>query len=51
MAVLAATLRFTHLITGSGNRSLTLLADALLGVPHTSRHATYDPRWPGAGPG
>ena len=44
MAVLSATLRFTHLINGFDNRSLTQLASALLGVPYTSRHATYDPR-------
>ena len=42
MAVLAATLRFTHLITGFDNRCLTQLVSALLGVPYTSRHATYD---------
>jgi hypothetical protein len=44
MAVLAAALRFTHLITGFDNRSLTQLASALLGVPYTSRNATYDLR-------
>ncbi len=44
MAVLAATLRFTHLIAGSGNRSLTELVSALLGIPYTSRQATYDLR-------
>ncbi len=44
MAVLAATLRFTHLIAGFDNRSLTQLASALLGAPYTSRHATYDLR-------
>jgi hypothetical protein len=44
MAVLAATLRFTHLIAGFDNRSLTHLASAQLGTPYTSRHATYDLR-------
>ena len=44
MAVLAATLRFTHLIAGFDNRSLTELVSALLGTPYTSRHATYDLR-------
>ena len=44
MAVLSAALRFTHLIAGFDNRSLTQLASALLGVPYTSRHATYDLR-------
>ena len=44
MAILAATLRFTHLIAGSGNRSLTQLTSALLGTPYTSRQATYDLR-------
>ena len=44
MAVLAATLRFTHLITGFDNRSLTQLVSALLGTRYTSRHATYDLR-------
>lgn len=44
MAVLAATLRFTHLIAGFGNRSLTELVSALLGIPYASRHATYDLR-------
>ena len=44
MAVLAATLRFTHLITGFDNRSLTELVTALTGAPYTSRHATYDLR-------
>jgi hypothetical protein len=44
MAVLAAVLRFTHLIAGFDNRSLTQLAAALLGTPYTSRHATYDLR-------
>ncbi len=42
MAVLAATLRFTHLIAGFDNRSLTELVSALTGTPYTSRHATYD---------
>jgi hypothetical protein len=37
-------LRFTHLIAGFDNRTLTELAGALLGVPCTSRHATYDLR-------
>jgi hypothetical protein len=44
MAVLAAVLRFTHLIAGFDNRSLTQLAPALLGTPYTSRQATYDLR-------
>ena len=44
MAVLAATLRFTYLIAGFDNRSLTELVSALLGTPYTSRHATYDLR-------
>jgi hypothetical protein len=44
MAVLAATLRFTHLIAGFDNRCLTELVSALLGAPYTSRHATYDLR-------
>jgi hypothetical protein len=44
MAVLAAVLRFTHLIAGFDNRCLTQLASALLGTPYTSRHATYDLR-------
>ena len=44
MAVLSAALRFTHLIAGFDNRSLTQLTSALLGVPYTSRHATYDLR-------
>ncbi len=44
MAVLAATLRFTHLIAGFDNRSLTELVSALTGTPYTSRHATYDLR-------
>ena len=44
MAVLAATLRFTHLIAGFDNRSLTQLVSALLGTPYTRRHATYDLR-------
>jgi hypothetical protein len=44
MAVLAAVLRFTHLLAGFDNRSLTQLASALLGTPYTSRHATYDLR-------
>ncbi len=44
MAVLAAVLRFTHLIAGFDNPSLTQLASALLGTPYTSRHATYDLR-------
>src|SRR5271166_6104750 len=44
MAVLAATLRFTHLIAGFDNRSLTELVSALTGAPYTSRHATYDLR-------
>ena len=44
MAVLAATLRFTHLIAGFDNRRLTELVTALLGAPYTSRHATYDLR-------
>jgi hypothetical protein len=44
MAVLAAALRFTHLIAGFDNRTLTQLVTALLGTPYTSRHATYDLR-------
>ncbi len=44
VAVMSATLRLTHLITGFDNRSLTQLASALLGVPYTSRQATYDLR-------
>lgn len=44
MAVLAAALRFTHLLAGFDNRSLTQLTSALLGAPYTSRHATYDLR-------
>ncbi len=44
MAVLAATLRFTHLIAGFDNRSLTELVTTLLGAPYTSRQATYDLR-------
>jgi hypothetical protein len=44
MAVLAATLKFTHLIAGFDNRSLTELVSALLATPYTSRHATYDLR-------
>jgi hypothetical protein len=44
MAVLAATVRFTHLIAGFDNRSLTELVSALTGAPYTSRHATYDLR-------
>src|SRR5258708_38874278 len=44
MAVLVATLRFTHLIAGFDNRCLTELVSALLGAPYTSRHATYDLR-------
>ena len=44
MAVLTAALRFTHLIAGFDNRSLTRLVSALLDTPYTSRHATYDLR-------
>lgn len=44
MAVMAATVGFSHLIAGFGNRQLTELVATLADVPYTSRHATYDLR-------
>ncbi len=44
MAVLAATVGFTHLIAGFDNRALASRVAALLDAPYTSRHATYDLR-------
>jgi hypothetical protein len=44
MAVLAATLRFVHLIAGFDNRALTALVAAQLDAPYTGRHTTYDLR-------
>src|SRR6266496_1080864 len=47
MAVLAATVGFTHLLAGFDNRTLTQRVTALLDHPYTSRQATYDLRDPG----
>ena len=44
MAVMTALLRFSNLIAGFDNRSLTQLTSALLGAPYTGRQATYDLR-------
>jgi hypothetical protein len=44
MAVLSATVRFTHLIAGFDNRALTRQVASLLDQPYTSRQATYDLR-------
>jgi hypothetical protein len=44
MAVLAALVGFTHLITGFDNATLTRLTATLLDAPYTSRQATYDLR-------
>jgi hypothetical protein len=44
MAVLAATVGYSHLIAGFDNRQLTELAGTLLDAPYTSRQATYDLR-------
>jgi hypothetical protein len=44
MAVLAATVGFTHLLAGFDNRALTDRVAALLDQPYTSRQASYDLR-------
>ena len=44
MALMAATVGFTHLIAGFDNPALTERVAALLGQPYTSRQATYDLR-------
>jgi len=44
MAVLAALVGFTHLITGFDNATLTRLVTTLLDAPYTGRQATYDLR-------
>jgi predicted MarR family transcription regulator len=44
MAILAALVGFTHLITGFDNRTLTRLVATLLETDYTSRQATYDLR-------
>ena len=44
MAVLAATVGFTHLLAGFDNRALADRVAALLDQPYTSRQASYDLR-------
>ncbi len=44
MAVLAATVGFTHLLAGFDNPTLVRAVSAQLGCPYTSRQATYDLR-------
>jgi hypothetical protein len=44
MAVMAATVGFTHLIAGFDNPALVRAVGTLLGLPYTSRQATYDLR-------
>ena len=44
MAVMAATVGFSHLMAGFGNRQLTELVALLTDGPYTSRQATYDLR-------
>ena len=44
MAVLAATVGFSHLMTGFDNSQLTELVATLLDMPYTNRQATYDLR-------
>ncbi len=44
MAVMAATVGFSHLMAGFGNRQLTELVATLTDEPYTSRQATYDLR-------
>jgi hypothetical protein len=44
MAAMSAIVGFSHLLVGFDNKTLTGLMGALLDVPYTSRHATYDLR-------
>lgn len=44
MAVMAATIGFTHLLAGFDNPALVRAVTTLLGRPYTSRQATYDLR-------
>lgn len=44
MAVMAATVGFSHLMAGFNNRQLTELVTTLIDKPYTSRQATYDLR-------
>jgi hypothetical protein len=44
MAVLAAAVGFTHLLAGFDNPALVRAVGTLLGLPYTSRQATYDLR-------
>ncbi len=44
MALLAALMRFSHLLTGFSNRQLVELMASLLAQPYSSRQATYDLR-------
>jgi hypothetical protein len=44
MALMAAIIGFSHLLTGFNNRTLTSLMATLLDAPYTGRHATYDLR-------
>lgn len=44
MALMAATVSFTHLIAGFDNGDITAQVAALLDEPYTSRQATYDLR-------
>ena len=44
MALMAAIVGFTHLLTGFDNKTLTGLMGSLLDAPYTSRQATYDLR-------
>ena len=44
MALLAALMRFSHLLTGFNNRQLVELMASLLAQPYSSRQATYDLR-------
>jgi hypothetical protein len=44
MALMAATARFSHLIAGSGNKTLVQRMRALTDEHYTSRNATYDLR-------
>jgi len=44
MALLAALMRFSHLLGGFNNRQLVDLMTSLLGKPYSTRQATYDLR-------
>ncbi len=47
MALLTALVGFSHFLAGFRNRQLVELVGALLGVPYSSRQASYDLRWLG----